>query len=55
MFFTSIVKTTSIYIQIQIKPNSTSYICTSCLHNISENKLSLYQVPKKVAKKKSFD
>ncbi len=28
----------------QIEPSSTSYICTSCLHNINENKLPLYQV-----------
>jgi len=34
-----------IYFQIQIKPSSTSYICTSFLHNISENKPPLYQVP----------
>jgi hypothetical protein len=33
-----------IYFQIQIEPNSTTYICTSCLHNISENKPPLYQV-----------
>jgi len=25
----------SIYIQIQIKPSPTSYICASCLHNIT--------------------
>jgi hypothetical protein len=30
------------YFQIQIKPSSTSYICISCLYNISENKPPLY-------------
>ncbi len=39
----------SIYFQIQIKLSSTSYICTSCLHNISENKPPLYQVPNKIS------
>ncbi len=32
------------YFQIQIKPSSTSYICTSWLHNINENKRFFYQV-----------
>jgi hypothetical protein len=42
----------SIYFQIQIKPSSTSYICTSCLHNISENKPPLYQVSNKISRNK---
>jgi len=40
--------------KIPIKPNSTSYICTSCLHNINENKPPLYQEPNKFFKTKSF-
>jgi hypothetical protein len=32
----------SIYFQIQIEPSSTSYICTSHLHNINENKPLLH-------------
>jgi hypothetical protein len=32
------------YIEIQIKPSSISYIWTSCLHTINENKPPLYQV-----------
>jgi hypothetical protein len=42
----------SIYFQIQIAPSSTSYICTSCLCNINENKPPLHQVPNKISKKK---
>jgi hypothetical protein len=42
----------SIYFQIQIKPNSTLYICTTCFHNISENKSPLYQVPNKMFRNK---
>jgi hypothetical protein len=42
----------SIYFQIQIESNSTSYIGTSCLCNISENKTPLYQVPNKILKYK---
>jgi hypothetical protein len=41
-----------IYFQIQIETSSTTYICISCLHNISENKLPLYQVPNKIYKNK---
>jgi len=40
-----------IYFQIQIEPSSTSYICTNCLHNISENKSPLYQVLNKFRNK----
>jgi len=39
-----LLKKLSTYFQIQIKINSTSYICTSCLRNINENKPPLYQV-----------
>jgi hypothetical protein len=42
----------SIYFPSQIKPSSTSYICTSCLQNISENKPPLYQVPNKISRNK---
>jgi hypothetical protein len=42
----------TIYFQIQIKPSSTSYICTSYLHNIVKNKPRLYQVPNKVFRNK---
>jgi hypothetical protein len=42
----------SIYFQIQIEPISTSYICASCLHNISENKPLLYQISNKNSKNK---
>ncbi len=38
-------KQLSIYFQIQIKLNSTSYICISCLNIINENKPPLYQIP----------
>ncbi len=41
-----------IYFQIQIKASLTSYICTSCLCNINENKKTLYQVPNKKFKNK---
>jgi hypothetical protein len=41
----------SIYFKIQIKLNSASYICTSCLHNISEYNPS-YQVRNKISKSK---
>jgi hypothetical protein len=41
-----------IYFQIQIKPSLTSYIFTSYLRNISENKPPLYQVPNKISRKK---
>ncbi len=41
-----------IYFQIQLEHSSTSYMCTSCLHNISENKPSLYQVPNKISTNK---
>jgi hypothetical protein len=41
MFFKQYIKTC---FQIQIKPNSTSYICTSCLHNINETKHPLYEI-----------
>ncbi len=40
------------YFQIQIEPSSTSYICTSCLHNMNANKPPLYQVPIKIFKNK---
>jgi hypothetical protein len=43
-----------VHFQIQIEPNSTTYICTSCLHDINGNKTPLYQVPNKICKKKSF-
>jgi hypothetical protein len=33
------------YFQIKIKPSSTLYICSNCLHNINENKSPSYQVP----------
>jgi hypothetical protein len=54
MFFKSIVKTNFyIYIYlIQIEHNSTSYICINCLHNISENKPPLYQVPNEISRNK---
>jgi hypothetical protein len=45
MFSNQLSKQLSIYFQIQIKPSSTTYICTSCLHNISENKPALNQTP----------
>jgi len=41
-----------IYFQIQIEPNSTSYICTNFLQNINENKPPLYQVLNKKFRKK---
>ncbi len=41
-----------IYFQIQIKPSSTSYICTSYLCNISEHKPPLYQVSNKISRNK---
>ncbi len=37
---------------MQIEPSSTSYICTSHLHNINENKPLLHQVPNKIFKNK---
>jgi hypothetical protein len=45
-------KQQSIYFQIQIKSSSTSYICIIYLHNISENKPHLYQIPKKISRNK---
>jgi hypothetical protein len=41
-----------IHCQIQIEPNSITYICTSCLHDINKNKTPLYQVPNKICKNK---
>jgi (p)ppGpp synthase/HD superfamily hydrolase len=43
MFSNQLSKQLSIYFLIQIEPSSTSYICTSYLHNISENKPPIYQ------------
>jgi hypothetical protein len=40
----------SIFFQIQIKYSSTSYICTSCLYNIDEDKQLLYQEPNRIWK-----
>jgi hypothetical protein len=37
-FSTTLSKQLFICFQIQIKPNSTSYICTSCSHNINKSK-----------------
>ncbi len=42
----------SIYFQIQLKFNSTSYICTCYLYNIDEDKQLLYQVPNRILKNK---
>jgi len=41
-----------IYFEIQIKPSSTSYIYTSCLHNISENNPPLYQISNEISRNK---
>jgi hypothetical protein len=51
-FINQLLRQLSIYFKIQIEPSSTSYSCTSCLHNISENKSPLYQVPNKISKNK---
>jgi hypothetical protein len=51
-FLNQLSKQLSIYFQIQIKFSSTSYTCTSCLHNISENKSLLYQVQNHISKNK---
>jgi hypothetical protein len=52
-FSNQLVRQLSIYFQIQVELSSTSYMCTSCFHNISENKPPLYQVlNKKVINKK---
>jgi hypothetical protein len=48
MFLEQIIK---IYFYILLN-SSKSYICTSCLHNIIENKPSLYQVPKIISSNK---
>lgn len=46
--FKQIVETTNfVYFQIEIEPNSTTYICTSCLYNIYEDKSPIYQVTNK--------
>ncbi len=45
-------KQLSTYFQIQIEHSLTLYKCTSCSHNISENKPSIYQVPNKDLKNK---
>jgi hypothetical protein len=39
-----------VHFQIQIEPNSTTYICISCLHDINRNKTPLYQVSNKICK-----
>jgi hypothetical protein len=51
-FSNQLSKQLFMYFQIQIKPSSTSYICISCLHNISENKSPLYQIPNKISRNK---
>jgi hypothetical protein len=40
------------HLQIQIERSSTTYICTSSLHNINKNKTILYQVPNKICRNK---
>jgi len=42
----------STYFQIQIKLISASYICTSFLHNINENKSPLYEILNNIFRKK---
>jgi hypothetical protein len=54
-FLNQLLKQLSIYFQIQIKPSSTSYMCTSCFHNISENKPPLYQVSNEFFINKKFN
>jgi hypothetical protein len=39
-------------IKIEIDFSSTSYICTSCLHDINEKKFHLYKVLNKISKNK---
>jgi hypothetical protein len=51
-FSNQLSKQLSIYFQIQIEFNSTSYICTSCLHNIIVNIPPLYQIPNNFFKNK---
>jgi hypothetical protein len=40
------------YFQIQIKPSITTYICTSCLHNINKNQSHVYQMLNKISQRK---
>jgi hypothetical protein len=54
MFSNQLSKQLFIYFQIQIKPSSTLYICTSCLRNISDNKPPLYQVLNKISRNKNY-
>jgi hypothetical protein len=36
--FQILLQQLSKYFQVQVKPNLTLYICSSCLHNIDEDK-----------------
>jgi len=40
-----------LFVHLKIQPSSTLYICTSCLHNINEDKLPLYQVSNIIPKR----
>jgi hypothetical protein len=49
-FSNKLSKKNSIYFQIQIKLNPTSYICASCLHNITnlQGFIGLYKIRAKI-------
>jgi hypothetical protein len=51
-FLNKLLKQLFTYFQIQIKPSITTYICTSCLHNINRNQPHVYEMLNKISQRK---